>query len=207
MRFTSIIAALSVFGAALAQTPVNHVVLVGANGTLTYSPAQIQASVGDTVSFQFVSKNHTVTQSTFAAPCSNTTNPDGTPGVDSGFQFVEANATAFQQWTITVNNASTPMWFYCRQTGHCGMGMVFAINPTAAKTFEAFQTAAEATVSNTTSGSSSAGGAYGGSTTPTSAGGSGSTPVASPTNSGTSSGAVGVKAGSAAASHSLVLVW
>lgn len=28
---------------------------------------------------------------------------------------------------------------YCRQTGHCGKGMVFAINPTADKSFAAFQ--------------------------------------------------------------------
>ncbi|KAH8106878.1 Cupredoxin [Cristinia sonorae] len=188
MRFTSILAALPFIGAALAQT--NHVVLVGANGTLTYSPSEITAAAGDTVSFQFLSKNHTVTQSTFTSPCSNMTNPDGSLGVDSGFQAVPAGATQFQQWTITVNNASAPMWFYCRQANHCAQGMVFAINPTAAKSFDAFQSAAKATGSNTTSGSP-----YG---SPSGSSPSGS-PSASPSSgSTTDSSAITVKAGSAA---------
>ncbi len=71
---------------------------------------------GDVVQFQFLDKNHTVTQSTFAAPCSNITDATGTvTGVDSGFQFVDPAATSFPVWQITVNNASTPLWFYCRQ--------------------------------------------------------------------------------------------
>ncbi|TCD63551.1 hypothetical protein EIP91_005297 [Steccherinum ochraceum] len=198
MRFTSILAALPLIGAAFAQQ--NHVVLVGANGTLSYSPSEVTAANGDTVSFQFVSKNHTVTQSTFAAPCSNMTNPDGSLGVDSGFQPVAAGATTFQQWTITVNNASAPMWFYCRQANHCSQGMVFAINPTAAKSFDAFQKAAEASASNSTTGSSPYGSSTGagGSSTPSTGAGStsgASSPSASPTG-GSSSGAI--KTGSAA---------
>lgn len=43
------------------------------------------------------------------------TNADGTPGIDSGFQPVVANATQIQQFTFTVNNASAPLWFYCAQ--------------------------------------------------------------------------------------------
>jgi hypothetical protein len=36
------------------------------------------------------------------------------------------------------------MWFYCRQgagtnASHCGKGMVYAINPSANKTFDAFK--------------------------------------------------------------------
>lgn len=34
--------------------------------------------------------------------------------------------------------------FYCAQTGHCGMGMVFSINPTAAKTQAMFKAMAVA---------------------------------------------------------------
>lgn len=63
-----------------------------------------------------MAKNHTVTQSTFASPCSNITDATGlVTGVDSGYQFVPTNATSFPVWSITVNNASTPLWFYCRQ--------------------------------------------------------------------------------------------
>ena len=70
---------------------------------------------GDVIQFQFLEKNHTVTQSTFAAPCSNVTSTTGeVTGVDSGFQFVNST-TEFPVWQITINNASAPLWFYCRQ--------------------------------------------------------------------------------------------
>ena len=59
-----------------------------------------------------VSKNHTITQSSFGAPCMNITN-----GIDSGFQPVQPNATTFAQWSFTITNATTPLWFYCRQPG------------------------------------------------------------------------------------------
>jgi len=41
-------------------------------------------------------------------------------------------------FTITVNGTS-PEWFYCGQAKHCQSGMVFAINPTAAKSLEGFK--------------------------------------------------------------------
>jgi len=196
MRFSTILAVILPFGAALAQT--NHVVQVGANGTLTFTPNQLQVQNGDSVSFQFLSKNHTVTQSSFAAPCTNLTNADGSSGIDSGFQFVPAGTTSFQQWTFTVNNASSPLWFYCRQktpASHCGMGMVFAINPTAAKSYAAFQQAAMATLNSTaTPSASSAGG-----TSPTASSGiSGSSPSATDSPSASANGASAIRAGSAA---------
>ena len=82
-------------------------------------------------------------------------------GIDSGFMPVAANATEIPQWSFQVTNASAPLWFFCRQTGHCAKGMVFAVNPTAAKSFEAFQAAANATAAaaNTTTGTSSTTGA------------------------------------------------
>jgi plastocyanin len=147
---TSFIAALLASAAAVsAQQTFN--VLVGANDTLTFQPDTVNASVGDTIAFTFLSKNHTVTQSTFAAPCTNFS----ADGIDSGFVPVDPTATSFQQYSFTMNNVSAPLWFYCRQTGHCGKGMVFAVNPTAAKSFSAFQAAAMATSGNSTSGSPS----------------------------------------------------
>lgn len=62
--------------------------------------------------------NHTATQSSFATPCSNFTNSDGSPGVDSGFQFVNTSTGMIPTWSITINNVSAPLWFYCRQTGY-----------------------------------------------------------------------------------------
>ncbi|KAL1944445.1 hypothetical protein VTO73DRAFT_2875 [Trametes versicolor] len=152
MRFSAVVAALLPVGFALAQT--THTVKVGENGGLTYDPTSVTAANGDTIEFQFLSKNHTVTQSTFASPCSNITDATGlVTGVDSGYQFVPTNATSFPVWSITVNNASTPLWFYCRQAKHCQAGMVFAVNPTAAKTYEAF--AAAAALSDAVDGSAS----------------------------------------------------
>ena len=46
-----------------------HTVVVGGNSTLSFNPPEVSAAVGDVVVYQFVSKNHTVTQSSFAAPC------------------------------------------------------------------------------------------------------------------------------------------
>lgn len=64
-----------------------------------------------------MAKNHTVTQSTFADPCTIETLANGSTGVDSGFMPVAANATSFPTFSFTIQNASAPLWFFCRQTG------------------------------------------------------------------------------------------
>jgi plastocyanin len=126
--------------------PVVHIVTVGDNGTLTYSPSSIQAAPRDIVSFQFKSKNHTVSQSSFADPCRKLqfTSTTGQVGFDSGFLPVTADASAFPTWNITVNDTA-PIWAYCRQGNHCGGGMVFAINAVenSNKSFSAFQALAK----------------------------------------------------------------
>jgi plastocyanin len=116
-----------------------HMVTVGGTAGLVYTPSSINAAVGDIVQFNFESKNHTVTQSSFAAPCVKTTG-----GFDSGFMPNINNSVSpapMLQFQVTV---STPIWMYCAQTGHCGQGMVFSINPTAAKSQAAFESAAKA---------------------------------------------------------------
>jgi len=154
MRFTSIALALASAAGVSAQT--QHQILVGANGTLTYSPPNITAAIGDLVTFVFQSKNHTVTQSLFASPCeqfTNTSISDPTKqNLTSGFMPVPANASSFPTWTIQVTQL-TPIWFFCEQTGHCAKGMVGAINAneTSANTFEAFQAKAEGTATTGTS--------------------------------------------------------
>lgn len=72
---------------------------------------------------------------------------------------VGANATSIPVFSIQVNDATTPQWFFCNQAkyvlssicvlystniirySHCNSGMVFAINApaTGAKTFAAYQ--------------------------------------------------------------------
>ncbi|KAF9013193.1 Cupredoxin [Cyathus striatus] len=136
--FAAAVVVSSLFALASAE---NFTVIVGKDGGLTYDPPQLTAKVGDTVAFRFVAKNHTVTQSSFAAPCTQLTTP--ALGVDSGYQPVAAGATEFPEWSITVDNATAPLWFYCVQGAHCKAGMVFALNPTAEKTYAAFLVCAD----------------------------------------------------------------
>jgi plastocyanin len=65
----------------VAATGATHSVTVGGAAGLAYSPASIQAAVGDTVIFTFMSQNHTATQSAFTTPCDALAG-----GMDSGFQ-------------------------------------------------------------------------------------------------------------------------
>ncbi|KAJ7600941.1 Cupredoxin [Mycena floridula] len=142
MRFSVLVAGLALASSALAST---FNILVGENNGTAFNPSSISAQVGDIVAFTFVNKNHTVTQSTFAAPCVKMAG-----GTDSGFLQPNPVAGTLPQFSITVNVA-TPLWFYCAQTGHCTKGMVFAINPTADKSFATFQASAMGTTANTTS--------------------------------------------------------
>ncbi|KAL1742341.1 hypothetical protein HDZ31DRAFT_43484 [Schizophyllum fasciatum] len=124
----------------------DHDVAVGDNAALTFSPSSLSGvENGDTITFHFLSGNHTLTQSTFDQPCkaksTNIANREG--GVDSGYQDVQnAGGGDRLHYTITVNDASTPLWFFCGQTGHCPRGMVFAVNPTDDKPFSEFQVSA-----------------------------------------------------------------
>ena len=67
-------------------TSSDHVVTVGGPNKLFFSPSNISAQVGDTVTFRFQQKNHTATQSTFAQPCVGLTesSTSGEVGFDSG---------------------------------------------------------------------------------------------------------------------------
>ncbi|KAF7295412.1 hypothetical protein MIND_01080800 [Mycena indigotica] len=138
MRFSLVAAAtLPVLASA-----ADILVQVGAGGKLAFSPTNITAQVGDTIHFQFQGKNHSVTQSTFGKPCEIQTTP--AQGIDSGFQLVPANATELPEWSVTINNDTAPLWFFCAQTipaNHCQAGMVFSVNakPDSEKSFAAYQ--------------------------------------------------------------------
>jgi plastocyanin len=125
----------------------DHKVVVGGPGTLTYSPNEVQAQPGDTITFEFHQKNHTVTQSSFDDPCRKL-DQNGVTGFDSGFLPVADGATDFPTWNFTVTDTA-PVWAYCRQktpASHCGAGMVFAINSdeSSGRNFAAFQNVAKA---------------------------------------------------------------
>ncbi|PSS27198.1 hypothetical protein M430DRAFT_130471 [Amorphotheca resinae ATCC 22711] len=111
-----------------------HSVTVGGTAGLVYTPDTIEAAVGDMVIFTFESANHTVTQSAFNTPCEKLAG-----GVDSGFiPNINNSVSPPPQMAMQVTVA-TPIWFYCKQKGHCGKGMTFSINPTANKTQAMFQ--------------------------------------------------------------------
>ncbi|KAK0432742.1 uncharacterized protein EV420DRAFT_1655282 [Desarmillaria tabescens] len=124
-------------------------IFVGEDRTITY--LRFLSGRAATHSFSHTlpsrSGNHSATQSTFASPCTKS-------GIDSGFVPIPANSTLFGQWTFTVDNSSTPLWFFCAQAGHCEKGMVFAVNPTQDKSFQAFLANAQ----GNETGASSAGG-------------------------------------------------
>jgi hypothetical protein len=161
MRFTSVVAVISTAVAAVSAAEFN--ITVGKDNANTFDPPQITGvQQGDVVRFRFVSKSHSATQSTFDQPCQSKAG-----GVDSGFLPVAAGATTFPEWSIQINNVTAPMWFYCARAPHCtASGMVFAINPTAERTFAAFQAKATGGAGAGTNSSSTASGA-----TPASTGG------------------------------------
>ncbi|KAJ7108249.1 hypothetical protein C8R44DRAFT_986802 [Mycena epipterygia] len=113
-------------------------------GMYQFRPNVINAPNGTVVSFRFsgIPGNHTVTQSTFAAPCEPLSN-----GFDSGFiAGRETKLGVFPRWNFTVTNDQNPAWFYCKQhtPSHCNAGMVGVINVQAARnSFADFQAKAE----------------------------------------------------------------
>lgn len=64
----------------------DHTIIVGGPGVLAYQPSNITAQVGDTITFEFHEKNHTVTASSFATPCRalSSTSVTANAGFDSG---------------------------------------------------------------------------------------------------------------------------
>jgi plastocyanin len=130
-------------------------VTVGGPGGLIFNPSRVDAKMGDTVRFEFHSKNHTVTQSTFAQPCTKLDAAiASTPAVfDSGYQ--PSNETGpFPTYDVPITTTAA-MWFYCAQGNHCSQGMVFAINSveSSANNYNAF--VAKAKGGSATSGNSS----------------------------------------------------
>ena len=162
-----------------------HLVNVGTRGKLIFEPQPVDAAVGDLIVFQFLTLNHTVTQSSFENPCVSQ------DGFDSGFRFFNpTNQTGVinQRLTFLVRE-SDPMWFFCRQTvprSHCNSGMVFAVN--AGDLWTEFQSNAEG--SNRTIASSAdsnvTAGDQNSSSTPTTAS-QGSSATSRPWTSGSSS--------------------
>jgi len=204
MQFSTFaLSALSIGSALAASSITVHVVQVGAaNGTLAYFPNNIKAAVGDMVQFQFAPNNHTVTQSTFDAPCQPIAMNSNVTGVYSGFMPVTASSTTTPTYTVLINS-TTPMWLYCSQGSHCQKGMTMVINENVAanstRSLANFQSmAAKATVNlpggavaDGTSGSVASGSGTSGTTNSNSTSSSSSSTTSSAAQSTVSSAAMG----------------
>ncbi|PGH02118.1 hypothetical protein GX51_04822 [Blastomyces parvus] len=111
-----------------------HRVIVGGEAGLVFKPETINAAIGDMVIFDFLSQNHTATQSTFDQPCVRMAE-----GIDSGFMpnpNNTVNPAPNMQFQVTTLD---PVWMFCGQGKHCEQGMVFSINPTAEKSQARFK--------------------------------------------------------------------
>ncbi|KAF8590557.1 hypothetical protein K439DRAFT_1508285 [Ramaria rubella] len=107
------------YGGSAGNNGVTHTIIVApTEGVLRYVPFSTNASVGDTVSFQWGAGPHTVTQSSALEVCNKTSAPGAFASGMQNKSFV------FNQ----VINNTNPIWFYCGVPGHCEKGMFGGIN-------------------------------------------------------------------------------
>jgi plastocyanin len=102
-----------------------HHISVGGDSGLQFVPNRVNANIGDRITFQFHTGNHTLTQSSLEKPCVSSEQ------LDSGFNQFNPGGEEDLILTFTVNTLA-PQWFFCRQNrpgSHCHAGMVFAVNP------------------------------------------------------------------------------
>ncbi|KAF9644899.1 hypothetical protein BDM02DRAFT_3190193 [Thelephora ganbajun] len=117
---------------------------------LGFDPSAILPQAGDTIEFTFqlpgyikngVDVQHTVTQSTFEAPC---TPKEG--GFDTGLQTT--TTTGGKTFALPVNDTQ-PLWFYSYANNDCNAPMVLAVNPPlTGQTAASFQEAAKTATIN-----------------------------------------------------------
>lgn len=99
---------------------------VGAAGDLIFNPESVSVTKGTILRFNFLGFNHSLTQSSFSHPCTNSSR------FDTGFQqFNPLNISGKFLIDYEVRS-DEPQWFYCAQEinkSHCRNGMVFSLNP------------------------------------------------------------------------------
>ncbi|KAH0537101.1 hypothetical protein FGG08_006062 [Glutinoglossum americanum] len=141
MQLTNTLLLLST--AASSVMGITHVVKVGLNSALTYTPNSLTAAVGDKVEFDFLNANHSVVQAPFTTPC-----VPSPGGFFSGFH-PGGPGKAIDTFTIDIKTTDV-IWFYCAQAKHCQSGMVGVINVVAGsnKTLDAFTAAAKLAPNN-----------------------------------------------------------
>ncbi|KAI5780112.1 hypothetical protein EDC01DRAFT_593713, partial [Geopyxis carbonaria] len=104
----------------------DHTVTVGGPNKLTYSMTHVNAEVGQKILFVFEQKNHTLTESSWDAPC---TQNMAKGSFDTGFipnPTGEKGAKYEVEYEV---KDKEPHYFFCAQGEHCQAGMVFTVNP------------------------------------------------------------------------------
>ncbi|KAJ7769347.1 hypothetical protein B0H16DRAFT_1715819 [Mycena metata] len=117
---------------------VDHQIILGQNNSLAFTPDQVVADIGDTLTFIVVSRNHSTTTTVFSgAVCPPPAGGVGENGWDSGFLSSLDGSTP--QFVYTVVDTA-PHFAACAQAAgaHCRAGMTFALNPTAYMTYDEF---------------------------------------------------------------------
>ncbi|KAJ7072666.1 hypothetical protein C8F01DRAFT_1104868 [Mycena amicta] len=102
--------------------------LTATNGSAVFTPPVVNASLGETVIFNFTNGTHSATQSTFANPCVPAHDTNVTiNGFDTGLRPAN-NGSSVTDYRIIMNPdiADQPLWFYDQTT--CGIGGVGVIN-------------------------------------------------------------------------------
>lgn len=141
MRFFSVFVLLAAIAPACAKTIVVNVGRDAKNALASvYTPNAVLANVGDIVQFQFRGGNHTITQSSFAEPCTQQFNTaTNRAGVTSGFVPFNNATRRISTFSVQIKQTTSPIWMFCQRQGHCNSGMAFSINaPATGNTMAAF---------------------------------------------------------------------
>ncbi|EJD34706.1 hypothetical protein AURDEDRAFT_117577 [Auricularia subglabra TFB-10046 SS5] len=93
-----------------------NIIVAPVKGVFRFMPPFVNAQAGDTIRYTWANGEHTVTQSSAAAPCNATV-----AGFVSGKQ--KAGFTFDQRV-----NDTNPVWFFCSVGQHCASGMWGGVN-------------------------------------------------------------------------------
>ncbi|KAF2200257.1 hypothetical protein GQ43DRAFT_418430 [Delitschia confertaspora ATCC 74209] len=116
--------------------PQVHTVLVGSGG-FKFTPNKLEnVNKGDTVTFEFYPKDHSVARAEYMSPCVPYEDTGkGKVGFYSGVHWVNT-VNDLTYYNLTINDTE-PIFFYCTAKGSCNdQQMVGVINPNASMTLE-----------------------------------------------------------------------
>ncbi|KAF6819046.1 extracellular serine-rich protein [Colletotrichum plurivorum] len=119
-----------------AAAATTHTVAVGVSG-FAFSPARVQANVGDTIEWVFYPDGHSVIRAEFNFPCTPYEYVDiGRQGFYSGPQPVKAITNSMPRYRVRVNDTD-PIFFYCGAPGSCYKEkMIGVINENSTQTLD-----------------------------------------------------------------------